>query len=368
MSTDGGDKKQQGSNQGRGNQGSRRRRSGPRRGGSGGRSGSKGPARASARGPGRPGSRSPRSQPAGPARPAPAPAAAPAATATEAPPAPKPYVVDPEARTLSLSAWDLARTRRKLPDTPRGQIMTLRTHQKLLTSFEDHRGIGQADRSYLRVSDGGKGSCLLIHGVSTGPGDLKELADEFYQAGFNVYVLRLPDYGTPENTLSEVTWESALNQALQRFQLLARGGGKVHVVGLGFGATLALHVALAESVSSLVLLAPAIMPRESFLQRLAVRLKLHHMKFFHRWLGWNADLMEGMDIARGKIGKVKVPIYAAQCEDDDRACPTSLRFLQRKARNSASRFQIFPEGGHAILAAHGKEVLNREVLKFCGAR
>lgn len=293
----------------------------------------------------------------------------PAATAPAPTPIPaKAFATDPRAQALTLSAWDLARTRKKQPDSGRGQIMTLRTHQKLLTSFEGERGINESDRSYLRVKEGAKGSCLFIHGVSTGPGDLKDLAEEFYQAGFNVYVLRLPDYGTPEKTLSEVTWESSLNQARQRFQLLARGGGKVHVVGMGFGATLALHVALLESVSSLVLLAPAIMPRESFLQRLLVRFKLHHLKFVHEWMGWNADLMEGMDRARGKIGKIQVPIYAAQCEDDDRASPSSLRFLQRKSRNSSSRFQIFPQGGHSILVAHGQEVLNQEVIRFCGAR
>lgn len=287
-----------------------------------------------------------------------------AVTATTA----RPFTADPRTQSLALSAWDLARTRKKHPDTPRGQIMSLRTHQRLLAAYEDERGIGENDRSYLRVTEGGGGSCLFIHGVSTGPGDLKELADEFFQAKFNVHVLRLPDYGTPENTLSEITWESALNQAQQCFQLLARGGGKVHVVGLGFGATLALHLSLRENVSSLVLLAPAIMPRESFLQRLAVRLKLHRLKFMHRWLGWNAPLMEGMDAARGRIGKVKVPIYAAQCQDDQQASPDSLRFLQRKANHGSSRFQIFPAGGHAILAAHGKDGLNREILKFCGAR
>jgi esterase/lipase len=228
--------------------------------------------------------------------------------------------------------------------------------------------VSEDHRSYLRVRDGEQGSCLLIHGVSTGPGDLKALAEEFVEQDFNVYVLRLPDYGTGGNTLGEITWESALAQARQCYQLLARGGGKVHIVGLGFGATLAMHLAATESVSSLVLLAPAIMPRENFLQRMLVRLKLHHLKAVRGLVGWNADLMEGMDLARGKIGKIKVPIYAAQCEDDDRACPDSLRFLQKKAKNKSSRFQLFPQGGHAILAAHGDEGLNQEVLRFCGGR
>ncbi len=246
--------------------------------------------------------------------------------------------------------------------------MTLRTHQRLVASFESERKIPEVDRSFLQIKEGANGSVLLIHGVSTSPGSLRELAIRLHEADLNIYVLRLPDYGTPEHTISEVSWESALQQGRQCFKLLAHGGGPVHVVGMGFGATLALHLASSESVSSLVLLSPAIMPRESFLQRLLVRLKLHRLGFVHNWLGWNSDLMEGMDIARSKIGKIKVPIYGAQCEDDDRASPASLRFLQRKAKHKGSRFRVFPDGGHAILANHGQQGLYKDIIKFCGGR
>ena len=286
---------------------------------------------------------------------APRPAAKPAASS-------KP---SPITQNLTLSAWDLSRTRKAQPDSPRGHVMTLRTHQRLVASFEKERAIPDPDRSFLRVKEDARGAVLLIHGVSTGPGDLRELANFLFDSGYNVYVLRLPDYGTPGHTISEVSWESALHQARQCFQLLSRGTGRVHVVGMGFGATLALHLSGTESVSSLVLLSPAIMPKASFLQRMLVRFKLHHLKFVHQMLGWNADLMEGMDKARSQVGKLRVPLYAAQCEDDDRASPLSLRFLQRKSKHQASRFQIFPSGGHAILAAHGEGGLFKDIVKFC---
>lgn len=269
------------------------------------------------------------------------------------------------ATALALSAWDLARTRPRTPDTARGQVMALRTHKKLLDAFEQERGIPEADRSYVRVKEEARGAVLLLHGVSTRPGDLHVLAGNLHEAGFNVYVLRLPDYGRPEHTISEVSWEAALEQVRQRFRLLARDGAKVHVVGLGFGATLALHLAALEKVASLVLLSPAIMPRESLLQRILVRLRLHRSGFMRRWVGWTADIMEGMDKARGRLGSISVPIYAAQCDDDDRASPESLRVLQRKAHHPASRFRVFPEGGHAILTTHGEETLFAEIIQFC---
>jgi len=271
----------------------------------------------------------------------------------------------PVTQNLTLSAWDLARTRRQHPDTSRGHVMTLRTHQRLVASFERERAIPDPDRSFLRVKENARGSVLLIHGVSTGPGDLRELANYLFDNDYNVYVLRLPDYGRRGHTISEVNWQSALHQARQCFQLLNRGGGKVPVVGMGFGATLALHLARAENVSSLVLLSPAIIPKATPLQRLLVHLKLHHLKFIHRYIGWNADLMEGMEQARSHVSKLRVPIYAAQCEDDDRASPVSLRFLQRKSHHKASRFRVFPTGGHIILAEHGEEDLFREIVAFC---
>jgi esterase/lipase len=283
-------------------------------------------------------------------------------------PMPSDPVVTPEAQALALTAWDLARTRGDREDTPRGQIMTLRTHQKLIAAFESGRHIPEEDRTFLRVRENARGSFLLIHGMSTGPADLRGLARHLGDNECNVWVMRLPELGATPGSVNHASWESSLMQATQRCKMLSRGGGNLHVVGLGYGAALALHLASLESVSSLVLLAPALMPKVSVFQRQIVRLRLHRLSFFRRLLGLNADLMEGMDTARGRVGRVRVPIYAAQCDDDDRASPESLRFLQRKANNRESRFQVFPTGGHAILAAHGERALYGEILKFCGIR
>ncbi len=76
-------------------------------------------------------------------------------------------------------------------------------------------------------------------------------------------------------------------------------------------------------------------------------------------------ISNALDKARGGVSKLKLPIYAAHCEDDDHASPASLRFLQRKSRHTGSRFQIFPTGGHGILAAHGEDHLYGEIVKFC---
>ncbi|HPF69532.1 MAG TPA: hypothetical protein PLQ13_02580 [Candidatus Krumholzibacteria bacterium] len=355
-------------------------RPGGRRGGGGGRSGGRpGGSGGSGRGPGGPG-RSGGGQGGGPGRGdrdrgghgrygggyggsnggGPRPASADKPEKTEK--------VNPAAVTLALSSWDLARTRRELPDTPRGLVMTLRSHKRLLETYEAELALPEADRSYLRVREDATGSVLLVPGVSTRPGDLHMLAAALHEAKFNVYVIRLSDQGETPRADGRISWAAGLEQVRQRYRLMARGSGHVHVVGLGFGATLALHLASLENVASLVLLSPAIMPRESLFQRMLVRMKLHRVAMLQKWIGWDTDTVEGMDTARGKLGNLKIPLYGAQCEDDERASPHSVRILQRKTRHPDSRFRIFPVGGHAILTSHGEETLYEDIVDFCSGR
>ncbi len=265
---------------------------------------------------------------------------------------------------LALAAWDLARRRQGGTDNARGHFVNLRARQRLVASFERERGIPQADRSMFLLRPEARGSCLLVHGISTGPGALTELGERLHDSGWNVYIMRLPGYGLDDSTLSDNSWESYLNQVIQGYRLLSGGPGKVHVVGLGYGATLALLLSRAEKPASLTLLAPALIARESLFQRLLIRLRLNRLGFVRRWLGWSAGLVEGMDRARGCAGQAKMPIFAAQCEDDESASPNSLRFLQRKARHKASLFKLFPEGGHSILTSHGDGSLYEGIVEF----
>jgi len=91
---------------------------------------------------------------------------------------------------------------------------------------------------------------------------------------------------------------------------------------------------------------------------------------FRRKIGWNLEVFAAMEKAKGQAGKLKLPIYAAHCQDDERIDAASLRHMQKKAHNKASRFRLYPDGGHMILKAHGSDSLNSEVLHFLrsGAR
>jgi esterase/lipase len=267
-------------------------------------------------------------------------------------------------RDLALSAWDLGRARGQHHGSERARVMTMRTERRLLASFEAQRGIPADDRSLLLIRDDAQDAVLMLPGTRSTPAVLASLAGHLHGAGLTVLARNLAGGVLEKDEELHAAWRADLLVARRSYQLLAQVHRRVHVVGYSFGSTLAVLLAAREPVSRLVLLAPALQPLVPLTRRVMLGLKLHHLPWIRRRLGWHADVLEGMEKARGSVSRLRMPIYAAQCDDDESVAPDSLRYLQKKARNQISRFQVFPTGGHAILAAHGAAVLNEEIRRF----
>jgi len=265
---------------------------------------------------------------------------------------------------LSLTAWDLQRTRRGRSQDERTRLMVLKTHERLRQLAETELGVPKHQRSFLKVGADRAPGVLLVHGADQGPANLVPLARTLHEAGLTVHGLLLADYGHGVTDRPEARWRASLQQVRLGYRLLADTCRRVFVVGVGFGATLSLHLAAREPVAGLVLVAPALVPRVGPGVRILRALRLLRLSPVRRRLGMLVDASEGMLYAQDLAAKVKVPIFGVQCDDDDQVSPQSLRLLQKRAHHSQSRFQAFPTGGHDVLAAHGSAGLERDILAF----
>jgi carboxylesterase len=268
------------------------------------------------------------------------------------------------ATALALSAWELEKTRAARPDTPRARAVLLRSYQRLRAELEERQGVPPEKRSIVLAGAGAKDSVLLIHGATGTPSEMRPLADFLAGAGYNVYCPLMPGHAKIGPGLHEVLWRACLQESRLRYQLLRQVSRRVHVVGLSFGAALAIHLAHEELPYSLVLLAPALEPRLTLGARLMLRLGVHRLQWVRRRYGWSLQILEAMEKARPLLAHVAAPVYAAHCADDATISPGSLRLLQKKTHNPASRFRLFPTGGHLILQAHGEATLHGEILRF----
>ncbi len=270
---------------------------------------------------------------------------------------------DPHLLTqLALTAWEMELSPPAADDL-RTRISLLKTHARLQAEIEGASSIAESMRSRLRVRQGAEEAVLLIHGSTGNPKDLAGFADKLFGSGYHVYNMLLPGHGTGAEGLPETKWKSCYNEVLLRYRILTRTCRRVHVIGFSFGAALAILLARQEQPSTLSLLAPALVPKVSFGSRLMITLGLHRLPFLRRRIGWNLEVFEAMEKAKGQFGKLRLPVYAAHCEDDERIDAASLRHLQKKAHNKSSRFRIFESGGHMILESHASD-LHGEILQF----
>jgi carboxylesterase len=107
---------------------------------------------------------------------------------------------------------------------------------------------------------GHKTAVLLIHGFSSTPRELNPLAKQLHHAGYDAFVPLLPYHRQDLATFAQFKWEDCLDDMLVKLAELRASYQSVHVVGLSFGALLALHLSLKIKVESLILLAPYLFP------------------------------------------------------------------------------------------------------------
>ncbi|WP_224246836.1 alpha/beta hydrolase [Hyalangium gracile] len=104
----------------------------------------------------------------------------------------------------------------------------------------------------------GEDACLLLHGFTGSPWEVRPLGEALAARGLYVKAPRLPGHGTTPEAMLEANhnhWQEAAWEALYSL----RGFRQVFVAGLSMGAMLGLRLAARspERVGGLVLIAPA---------------------------------------------------------------------------------------------------------------
>jgi carboxylesterase len=101
--------------------------------------------------------------------------------------------------------------------------------------------------------------CLLLHGFTGTPFEMRPLGEALARRGYRAVGPRLAGHASTVEALAQSSaqaWYAGVARELER---LALGGPRVHLIGLSMGAMLALRLAAehVDQVGSLTLLAPA---------------------------------------------------------------------------------------------------------------
>src|ERR1700682_4947012 len=88
----------------------------------------------------------------------------------------------------------------------------------------------------------GPDACLLLHGLTGSPAEVRPVGEALALAGFRAVAPLLPGHGTAPEDLYTVTRFDLL-RAAESALLSLRGARRVYLCGLSAGALLALHLA-----------------------------------------------------------------------------------------------------------------------------
>lgn len=99
---------------------------------------------------------------------------------------------------------------------------------------------------------GGPTGCLLIHGFTGAPGEMRSLGEHLAAQGYTTLGVRLTGHGTTPPDMADATWRHWLGCALDGWEILRGQCERVFVIGLSMGGMTAINLAAQVPVGGLV--------------------------------------------------------------------------------------------------------------------
>ncbi|MGZ3444758.1 MAG: alpha/beta hydrolase [Myxococcaceae bacterium] len=237
---------------------------------------------------------------------------------------------------------------------------------------------------------GERGACLLIHGFTGSPWDMRPLGEALSRAGIAAHGIRLPGHGTtPAAMLASHApeWLLACDEALARLP-----GRRVAVAGLSMGALLGLVLAARHPgrVAGVAALAPAVRFRDRTLNSLRrFRIAAPLFELVRPWVlkdatdlldaqaraeapvlrAWPTarlrDLWEVQDLAWGSAARVTCPILVMVAAEDHVVDPAGAAALVRRLGKSPSvRHVRIDDSAHILPRDRNQDLVAAEVTAF----
>ncbi|MEV1159173.1 alpha/beta fold hydrolase [Micromonospora chokoriensis] len=180
------------------------------------------------------------------------------------------------AAVTGLWLWPVRRPGRRLaPAQPLDFDTAVRAAEAHVANETTDPEVRPESRSRL-LSHGARTdrAVLLLHGYTLAPEQYDELAQEFFDSGYNVWVPRAPQHGTVDRQAHHrVEAEELTTYAAQAWAIAAALGDEVGVVGISGGAVLATWLAQVPgaAVRRLLVLSPFFGPNPRQAPAYAVR-------------------------------------------------------------------------------------------------
>ncbi|MGH7898799.1 MAG: alpha/beta hydrolase [Candidatus Binatia bacterium] len=236
--------------------------------------------------------------------------------------------------------------------------------------------------------DGGAVGCLLLHGFTGTPAELRSLGERLAGEGYSVSAPLLPGHSTRVDDLARTRWQDWFGAALEAWDVLGRTSSTRVVAALSMGALLALHLAYERpsEVRAAALLAPALelasrraaslaywlarfprLPRRVEIVRKRDRLGRLTPAYDEVPLRALASMVELQRRVRAELPSITVPTLIVEGGRDGTLAVTSASSVEAGLGSALKRRVRFAESGHIVTEGDGADAVIDEVASFFAA-
>jgi len=205
---------------------------------------------------------------------------------------------------------------------------------------EERLGLEEAEQSFLLLQDRPAPAVLILAGEGEGCRRLRELGSALHAAGFGVLATSLA-YRTSGSTEGPRFWQTCLDEAENRYDMLNHYASRISILGVGLGAAMALHVASRKRVSSIAALFPVLDAHLGTGQTLRRALRSLLPRRFWKPLTWPVQRRLATEGVRKAMSQFTSPLLVVADEKRGRNdSGRTLRFVQHLVDRGVVRLHV----------------------------
>lgn len=228
---------------------------------------------------------------------------------------------------------------------------------------------------------GGSIGCLLVHGFTGSPSEMRLLGEYLAQKGYTVHGVRLEGHGTSPEDMLRTDFEQWYKSVEQGWQRLRGTCEKVFVIGLSMGGILALYLASNHPVSGVVSMCAPIYINNSKLFFLPLyrlfrtyetrKRKIlpvdpaYNISYDRMPLKCVASLLELINLVKPRLPEVSAPVLIIQSKVEHTVKPESAEFLYHKLTGTQAKELLWLyASGHIITLDNEREMVFAKIKAF----
>ena len=237
-----------------------------------------------------------------------------------------------------------------------------------------------AEPFYFR---GGRVGCLLVHGFTGSPWEMRWLGEQLAGDGHTVLGVRLAGHGTCPDDMSGTRWPDWYAGVLENYRRLRDDCEQVWVMGLSMGGALALHLAAHEKLDGLVVMATPLHLRD---RRLLLLRPFQRVIPYWRMSAPLSDetlrdashgydqmptsclvsMLDFFQLVIRELAQVRAPTLLVYSPLDSVAPPAEMRFINERLGAAVKEMVTLERSGHVVCNDVEREQVLAAIRRFAG--